>query len=139
MFTSISARSANAYKRVSVESSVSEASPHKLVEMLFEGLLNNVGSAAAALERGDIKAKCQHVNIAVRILDEGLKGALNLKEGGDLAANLNGVYGYCVNQLTLANVRNDVALLQEVRNVIMPIADAWKQIALDPGVQQMPN
>ena len=55
MFTSISARSANAYKRVSVESSVSDASPHKLVEMLFEGLLSNVGSAAAALERGDIK------------------------------------------------------------------------------------
>lgn len=139
MFTSISARSANAYKRVSVESNVSDASPHKLVEMLFEGLLSNVGCAAAALERGDIKAKCQHVIVAVRILEEGLKGALNLKDGGDLAANLNGVYDYCVTRLTLANVRNDVALLREVCNVIMPVADAWKQIAPASGVQQMTN
>ncbi|MBP6483170.1 MAG: flagellar export chaperone FliS [Rhodoferax sp.] len=139
MFTSISARSANAYKRVSVESSVSDASPHKLVEMLFEGLLSNVGSAAAALERGDVKAKCQHVIVAVRILEEGLKGALNLKEGGDLAANLNGVYDYCVTRLTLANVRNDLTLLQEVRDLIMPVADAWKQIAADSGSQPLPN
>ncbi|GAB4211796.1 MAG: flagellar export chaperone FliS [Rhodoferax sp.] len=137
MFTSISARSANAYKRVSVESSVSEASPHKLVEMLFEGLLNNVGSATAALERGDIKAKCEHIIIAVRILEEGLKGALNLEAGGELAANLNGIYDYCVNRLTQANLRNDPALLTEVRNVILPVADAWKQIA--PGQTQQAN
>ncbi|GAB4406563.1 MAG: flagellar export chaperone FliS [Rhodoferax sp.] len=133
MFTSVGVRSANAYKRISVESTVSEASPHKLVEMLFEGLLNNVGGAAAALERGDIKAKCEHIVIAVRILEEGLKGALNLEAGGELAANLNGIYDYCVTRLTLANLRNDPALLAEVRDLILPVADAWKQIAPGQG------
>ncbi len=128
MFTSVSARSANAYRKLSVEAGVAQADPHKLVQMLFDGLLNNVGAARAALARGDIKAKCQHVVNAVRILEEGLKGSLNLVEGGELAANLLGLYDYSVLRLTQANLRNDDALLQEVSDVIAPIADGWKQI-----------
>ena len=51
-----------------------------------------------------------------------------MAEGGDLAANLLGVYDYCVLRLTQANLRNDDAILQEVSQVIAPIADGWKQI-----------
>jgi flagellar protein FliS len=128
MFTSVGTRSANAYKKFSVEAGVAQADSHKLVEMLFEGLLSNVGAARAALERGDIKAKCQHVVTAVRILEEGLQGSLNLEEGGVLAANLRSLYDYAVLRLTQANARNDDALLQEVLAVMAPIADGWKQI-----------
>lgn len=128
MFTSVSSRSANAYKTISVETGVVQADPHRLVDMLFDALLGNVGAARGALARGDIKSKCEHVVKAVRILEEGLKGSLNMAEGGDLAANLLGVYDYCVLRLTQANLRNDDAILQEVSQVIAPIADGWKQI-----------
>ncbi len=128
MFTSVSSRSANAYKRASVEAGVSLATPHHLVQMLFDGLLNNIGSARSALARGDISAKCEHIGKAVRILEEGLKDSLNLAEGGELAANLLGLYDYCVLHLTLANARNDDALMIEVSQVIAQIADGWKQI-----------
>ncbi len=129
MFTSVQSRSVNAYKRFSAESNVAQADPHKLVELLFDGLLNNVGAAMAALERGDIKAKCEHVVVAVRILEEGLKGALNTEAGGELAANLLALYDFCVMRLTQANLHNDVAQMDEVRQVILPIADGWRQIA----------
>jgi len=135
MFTSVNARSANAYKKVSVEAGVTQADPHKLVEMLFEGLLANVGSARAALARGDVKAKCQNVVTAVRILEEGLKGALNVAEGGELAANLLRLYDYAILRLTQANVRNDDALLKEVIDVMMPIADGWKQMGEQAGLR----
>lgn len=128
MFTPISARSANAYKRFSVEAGVDQASPHRLVELLFEGLTNSIGAARNALARNDIKAKCEHINKSVRILEEGLKGSLNLDKGGEVAANLQSVYDYCVLRLTQANARNDDALLQEVLTVIAPIADGWKRI-----------
>ena len=36
-------------------------------------------------------------------------------------------------QLTLANVRNDIALVQEVRKVIDPIAKAWAEINPSAG------
>lgn len=128
MFTSISSRSANAYKRFSVEAGVDQASPHRLVELLFEGLANSIGAARSALARNDIKSKCEHINKSVRILEEGLKGSLNLDKGGEVAANLLSVYDYCVLRLTQANMRNNDALLQEVLTVMAPIADGWKRI-----------
>lgn len=128
MFTSVSSRSALAYQRVSVETSVSQASPHELVNMLLDGLLQNIGAARAALQRGDMAVKGQKINLAVRIIDEGLKPALNLAQGGDIAANLNGLYGYCSIRLTEANLRNDDAALIDVIRVIEPLADGWKQI-----------
>ena len=128
MFTPVSSRAALAYQRVGVETAVSQASPHQLVNMLFEGLLQNVSAARVALKRGDIAVKGERINKAVRIIDEGLKPALNLAQGGDIAANFNGLYGYCALRLTEANLRNDDAALEEVIRVIEPLADGWKQI-----------
>lgn len=128
MFTSVSSRSASAYQRISVETSVSQASPHELVNMLLQGLLQNVGAARVAMKQGDIGSKGKKINMAVRIIDEGLKPALNLAQGGDIAANLNGLYGYCSIRLTEANLRNDDAALADVLRVIEPLADGWKQI-----------
>lgn len=128
MFSPRSSKSASAYRQVSVETSVDQATPHNLVEMLFDGLLVAVGSARAALQRGDIKSKCTQIITAVRILEEGLKSALNLEQGGELAANLDRLYGYCVLRLTQANARNDDAALAEVARLIEPLAKSWKQI-----------
>lgn len=128
MFTSVNVRSANAYQRINVETGVVQADPHRLVDMLFDGLLHNIAAARGAMARGDIKSKCQHVTTSVRILEEGLKGSLNLKEGGELAANLQGLYEYCVVRLTQANVRNDPKALEEVTKIISPIAEGWKQM-----------
>lgn len=138
MFTSVATRSASAYKKVSVETSVEQADPHHLVDMLFDGLLHAVGAARAALQRGDIKAKCQHIVTAVRILEEGLKGGLNLQEGGELAGNLLELYNYCVLRLTQANARNDDKALDEVVRLISPLADGWKQIGSHAAAAAQP-
>jgi len=128
MFTSVISRSASAYQRVNVEIGVSTASPHQLVNLLFEALLQAVGSARAAIGRGDISTKGKQIGRAVRILEEGLIPALDLAHGGDLAANLKGLYGYCSLRLTEANLRNDETALADVLRVIEPVADGWKQI-----------
>ena len=47
MFSQMGPRSANAYKKIGVETSVSHASAHDLVDMLFDGLLVAVRSAKA--------------------------------------------------------------------------------------------
>lgn len=131
MFSPMGPRSASAYKKVGVETSVGQASPHDLVVMLFDALLVAVGSAQAALRSGDIKTKCGNIVIAVRILEEGLKGGLNLEQGGDIAKNLSNLYDYCVVRLTQANARNDMAALEEVMRLVEPIASGWKQMGDD--------
>ncbi len=128
MFTSVNSRAASAYKRVSADTGVSTANPHQLVVMLFDGLMQSLNAAHGAMERGEIEAKGMAIGKAVRILEEGLRAGLNLAQGGDLAKDLNGLYGYAVQRLTVANLRNDRALVTEVIGLIEPVADSWKQI-----------
>lgn len=75
---------------------------------------------------------------AVRILEEGLKGGLNLQEGGELAGNLLELYNYCVLRLTQANARNDDKALDEVVRLISPLADGWKQIGSNAAAAAQP-
>ncbi len=128
MFTSVNARAAAAYRRVAAVTSVEAASPHDLVNLLFDALLRNLNTAKGALERWDIVAKGEAIGKAVRIIEEGLKAGLNLAEGGEVAANLKGLYSYSVVRLTHANLHNDMAALDEVRQLIEPIAQSWKSI-----------
>ena len=137
MFTQLGARSASAYRRVGVETSVGQANPHDLVAMLFDGLLLALGSARGAMLRGDFKTKGKQILIAVRILDEGLKCGLNLQQGGELAANLDRLYNYCVVRLTQANARNDDAALAEVIGLVEPVANGWKEIGAATATTQL--
>ncbi|NML14884.1 flagellar export chaperone FliS [Azohydromonas caseinilytica] len=122
-------RAASAYHQVGVQTGVSAASPHKLVAMLFDGLIDAVAQAQGALAQDDVAAKCQALNRAVRIVEEGLRSALDLQQGGELAANLNDLYGYVTMRLTQANLRSDPAPLDECKRLIEPLREAWAAIA----------
>lgn len=128
MYTSIASRSANAYKRVAVDTSLDGASPHQLVVLLFDELLRSIELARRAIEKGNVPEKVKHIGKALRILEEGLRAPLNLAAGGELAANLHALYEYCGHKLVHANARSDAATLREVTSLIAPIAESWKQI-----------
>lgn len=128
MFSSSGYGAANAYRQVSAHSGVENASPHQLIQMLFDGLFQSLNAARGALQRGDIEEKGRHISKAVRILQEGLVVGLDLEKGGELAANLKLLYDYSVAQLTKANVRNDEHLVEEVIKVLQPVAQGWKEI-----------
>jgi len=128
MYTSVSSRAAHAYKKASVESSVEMADPHKLVCLLFEALQRNIGSAKLFMQAGNVPSKCQQISNAIRILEEGLKAPLDLENGGEIAANLNALYDYCVTRLVMANARNDMSALDEVASLIEPVISGWKLI-----------
>ena len=116
------------YKRINVETSAPTMDKHQIVKLLYDGLLENLMVARGALERGDVAAKGQAIGKAVRIIEEGLMTGLDRIDGGEIAANLHTVYQYCSKQLTLANLRNDDALIREVQALIEPIAQSWGTI-----------
>ena len=128
MFSSSGFNRANAYRQVGAHSGVENASPHALIQMLFEGLFQSLNAARGAMERGEIEEKGRHLGKAVRILQEGLAAGLDLDKGGELAGNLKLLYDYSVKQLTHANVHNDVGLVEEVIWVLQPVAQGWKEI-----------
>ena len=133
MYTPVSSRAASAYRQVGVQSGVDGASPHTLIKMLFDGLIQSLNAARGALQGGDIAEKGRQIGKAVRILEEGLKGGLNPAQGGEIAGNLAALYDYCVSRLTLANMRNDLALVEEVVSLIAPVAQSWSEIGPNNG------
>lgn len=135
MFTPVSTRAASTYRQVGIQSSLAGASPHALIVMLFDGLLQSLTEARGAMERGQIEEKGRHIGRAVRIIEEGLMGCLNHEQGGEIAANLSALYSYCSARLTLANLHNDPALIDEVVELVTPVADGWRNMpkASDTG------
>lgn len=121
-------RQLGAYKQVHATTGVDGASPHRLVQMLFEGLLEALAQARGAMQHGNIEAKCDAIGRAVRIIDEGLKAGLNVAEGGRLAQDLSDLYAYVTVRLTWANRHNDEAAVSECVKLIEPIARAWDEI-----------
>ena len=127
------ANPAAAYRTASVDTRVLSASPHQLVALLFDGLLQSVHAARGALQRADVPAKGQQIGRAVRILEEGLKAGLDLQQGGQVAATLQTLYSYCIQRLTDANLHGDAAALDEVARLIGTVAEGWQQISPLPA------
>ena len=77
---------ANAYQQIGLETATTNATPHKLIELLFEGFADAVARARGALLGRQIEAKGRAIGHAARIVEEGLKAGLNQKDGGRIAA-----------------------------------------------------
>ena len=119
---------AGAYHMVGVQTMVASASPHGLVALLFDGFVAALNRAKGALRAGDTAGKCQAIGHAVRIIDEGLRSALDMNGGGKLAADLADLYAYVCMRLTQANLRSDEAGIDECLALMAPLREAWHAI-----------
>lgn len=113
---------------VGVQTMVAGASPHGLVALLFDGFVAALNRAKGALRSGDTAGKCQGIGHAVRIIDEGLRSALNLDSGGKLAADLADLYAYVCMRLTQSNLHSDEAGIDECLTLMAPLREAWHAI-----------
>ncbi len=123
---------ANLYSRVGTETDVSTASPHRLVVLLFEGVFTAMAQARGAIQSGDKATHSKALSRAVRILDEGLKAALDL-EAGPLAKDLRDLYSWLCMRLTYANLHSDIPAIEECQRVLAPVRDAWLAIGERQG------
>jgi flagellar protein FliS len=117
----------NQYRNVGVQSSLMDASPHRLIQMLLEGALERIHSAKGSLERGEIAKKCSLISSATSIVG-GLRSSLDMEAGGEIAANLDALYEYMNRRLIEANAHNDPAVLDEVAKLLLEIKLGWDAI-----------
>ncbi|MEY4429341.1 MAG: hypothetical protein RLZZ182_2030 [Pseudomonadota bacterium] len=125
----------NAYRQIGVETGIAGAHPHSLITMLFDGALEAIAQARGAIQKGDIEAKGRVIGKAVSIVEEGLKGGLDLKSGGEIASNLHALYGYIAGRLIQANLRSDLQALEECAALLTPLRDAWISIRAEATSQ----
>jgi flagellar protein FliS len=115
------------YAKVQYRANVEIASPHRLIDMLYEGAIERIVQAKGAMEYGNIELKGNKINSAFSIVG-GLREALNSDVGGELAMNLDNLYVYIQSLLSSAHSKNDVSKLDEAITLLGDLRSAWKQI-----------
>lgn len=125
------------YRTVRNHGLVADASPTRLVQIMFEHILSQLAIAQGCMERiknnlpvSDVIAKGTAISKAVRLLSQ-LNGSLDMERGGQIAANLRNLYLYELDRLTQANVNNDPRIVAEVIGLVAKIKSGWDQIVKD--------
>ncbi len=126
--TSSTRRTMNPYARHSTAVQVAAADPHELISLLFDAIDEQIALALGALGAGDTERRGKAVNKAVLLLQDGLRGGLDLEKGGELAQRLDALYAYCAARLAEAHAKRDQAMFEEVRQHLRTVADGWKAI-----------
>lgn len=103
------------------------ASPHKLILMLYEGLLRYGNQAVKLIEGQNIVESNRYIQKMQDILYE-LITVLNMEQGGEIADNLRNLYLYMIDQLVQANMSKNADQISEVMTLIADIKSAWEEI-----------
>lgn len=115
----------NSYKS-GVTVGIEEASPHQLIQMLFDGCLQRMAVAKGAIQHQEIAIKGENISRAISILG-GLRDSLDLSQG-EIATNLDRLYDYMERRLLEANLKNDELIIDEVSSLLRDVKSAWDSI-----------
>jgi len=119
------------YATVRSHGQVADASPTRLVQVMFEHIISNLTIAEACMQRindnlplRDVIAKGKAIGKAVRLIGQ-LDATLNMEKGGQIAVNLRNLYRYMLERLTVANINNDPQVVAEVLVLVRKVKSGW--------------
>lgn len=115
------------YQKVNGVAQTSEASPHRLVQMLMQGGLDRMAQAKGAIARNDIAQRGILLGKAIDIIG-GLREGLDLENHGDSLAELDSLYIYMSRRLTEANLKGDPTIIDEVARLLITVKEGWDAI-----------
>jgi len=115
------------YQKVNGVAQTSEASPHRLVQMLMQGGLDRLAQAKGAIARKDVAQKGILLGKAIDIIG-GLREGLDLENHADSLAELDSLYTYMSRRLLEANHKSDPAIIDEVARLLITVKEGWDAI-----------
>ena len=122
--------SLQSYRKVSVDSDLTVASPHRIIQMLMAGALERLAQAKLAIEQGNIEQRGILIGKAIGIVN-GLNGSLNIDADEQVAGNLSQLYDFMLIRMSEANINNDVSAIDDVTKVLKTIKEGWDAIPAD--------
>jgi flagellar protein FliS len=110
-----------------LQDTIKTASPAKLLVMLYDRMVLDLGQAEQAFRAGDRELGSDKVMHAQEIVIE-LRSTLNV-EAWDGAPGLAGLYGFVLTELIGANIKQDPDRIASCRTLLEPLRDAWREAA----------
>ncbi len=126
------ARHLQTYRRTHTETIDSAT----LLIMLYQGAIDFVRQARESLARNNMADKGYFVMKALAIISE-LRISLDVKVGGDVALNLEQLYLFMLDQLTLGNLNNDPEPFTQVIELLAILKEGWTEAVMETRKQGM--
>ena len=117
---------AAAYRQIDQVSRIEAASPHALVAILLEEMLDQIAVMQATLARG---RRAHEAQARAQGIVHALEASLDHRNGGTTAALMAQVYRETRRCLVRAAEEIDPFWCKQARLTIEPIAEAWGKIA----------
>lgn len=114
----------DSYQQVELDAQAASASPHQLVVMLLDGLLDEIERIRGHIDTGRLAQKGAGINKCMNIII-GLDSALDTDSGGEIAEHLHQLYDFCQLELYQASIHNDLNRLATVEQVMNNIREGW--------------
>ena len=110
-----------------LQDSVNTASPAKLLLMLYDRLLLDLGQGEEAIRAGQPGEAHEKITHAQEIVME-LRVSLDV-DAWDGAPGLANLYGFLLTELIGANIAKDADRVATCRTLVEPLRDAWREAA----------
>ena len=118
------------YKSVGIKDDLAVADPHRIIQLLMQGSLENMAKAKGAMERKDFAEKSRTVSKAMSIISA-LQHSLDMDVGGEVSQNLWSLYDFMVNHLMQASRESSPAKVEDVIEIMIKIKSGWDAISVD--------
>jgi flagellar protein FliS len=115
-------KQAEEYKKNQIET----ATPEEILIMLYEGAIRFLILAKKAQTANDIEKYNKYLLKAQAIVRE-FMDSLDMELGGEMATNLYRLYEYLHYRLVQANIKKDVAMIDEVLDHLRSLKSTWEE------------
>lgn len=117
-----------AYKKDSLKSDLASADPHRVIQLLMQGVLERLALSKGFIERKDLESKSSTLTRTVEIINA-LRDSLERDANPELVDNLDALYLYMISRIQEASISMDSSILDEVMALMLEIKGAWDQIS----------
>lgn len=116
----------NAYKSNNLEADMSVADPHRVIQLMLQGLLERLAQTKGSIERKDYQMKSVLASKSMALIN-GLQDSLDLSYG-KIPEDLFALYEYMKSRLLDSSKDMDTAAIDEIMGLVITIKSAWDQI-----------
>ena len=120
----------NDVRRAYLESAVRGAKPVRLTIMLYEQVIQDISRAIDAVAKRNFETMAHEISHAVGVIAY-LQATLKPEAGADVARSLSRFYAMVREQLMEAQVRCSRQILEDIRNYLLDIREAWLKVEAD--------
>jgi flagellar secretion chaperone FliS len=114
---------------------INTATPEQILLMLYDGAIRFTRQALMASENGNQAEKLGRISKTLAIITE-FSNTLNHEIGGQIAADLDGLYQFMIRELNAARKDDTGSKLKTVEGLLVDLRDTWGQaVEINRGQQ----